>query len=149
MSRYWLLPIVVMMVGCSGNRHSQMGVTGGRLTACPDSPNCVSSQSADPRHAIDPLRYAGTAEKARELLIEAVSGMKRARIVAAEERYIHAEFTSALFRFVDDVEFLLDSETKTIHVRSASRVGYSDLGVNRRRVEEIRSRFDTLKKERT
>ena len=83
------------------------------------------------------------------LLIEAVSGMKRARIVAAEERYIHAEFTSALFRFVDDVEFLLDSETKTIHVRSASRVGYSDLGVNRRRVEEIRSRFDTLNKERS
>ena len=149
MSRHWFIYLVVMMVGCSGNRHSQMGVTGGRLAACPDSPNCVSSQSTDPRHAIDPLRYDGTAEKARRFLIEAVSEMKRARIVAAEERYIHAEFTSALFRFVDDVEFLLDSETKTIHVRSASRVGYSDLGVNRRRVEEIRSRFDTLNKERS
>lgn len=149
MSKYWLLALVVMMVGCSGNRHSQMGVTGGRLAACPDSPNCVSSQSTDARHAIDPLRYEGTAEKARRVLIEAVSGMKRVRIVAAEERYIHAEFTSALFRFVDDVEFLLDSKTKAIHVRSASRVGYSDLGVNRRRVEEIRSRFDTLKKKRT
>jgi uncharacterized protein (DUF1499 family) len=56
MSRYWLLYLAVMMVGCSGNRHSQAGMTGGRLTACPDSPNCVSSQSADPRHAIDPLR---------------------------------------------------------------------------------------------
>ncbi|MCX5820029.1 MAG: DUF1499 domain-containing protein [Deltaproteobacteria bacterium] len=149
MSRYWLLCLVVMMVGCSGNRHSQMGVTVGRLAACPDSPNCVSSQSADRRHAIDPLRYEGTAEKARERLVEAVSGMKRARIVAAEERYLHAEFTSAFFRFVDDVEFLLDDGTKTIHVRSASRVGYSDLGVNRRRVEEIRSRFDALNKERT
>ena len=149
MSRYLLLCFAVMMVGCAGNRHSQMGVTGGRLAACPDSPNCVSSQSADPRHAIDPLRYEGTAEKARELLIEAVSGMKRARIVVAEDRYIHAEFTSAFFRFVDDVEFLLDDGTRTIHVRSASRVGYSDLGVNRRRVEEIRSRFDALKKERT
>jgi uncharacterized protein (DUF1499 family) len=149
MSRYWLLYLAIMMVGCAGNRHIQMGVTGGRLAACPDSPNCVSSQSTDPRHAIDPLRYEGTAEKARSVLIEAVSGMKRARIVAAEERHLHAEFASAFFRFVDDVEFLLDSETKTIHVRSASRVGYSDLGVNRRRVEEIRSRFDTLKKERT
>lgn len=149
MSRYWLLYLAVMMVGCAGNRHSQMGVIGGRLTVCPDSPNCVSSQSIDPRHAIDPLRYEGTAEKARRFLIEAVSGMKRARIVAAEERYLHAEFTSALFRFVDDVEFLLDDGTKTIHVRSASRVGYSDLGVNRRRVENIRSRFDTLNKERS
>jgi len=149
MSRYWLLYLTVMMVGCAGNRHSQMGVIDGRLAACPDLPNCVSSQSTDPRHAIDPLRYEGTAEKARRFLIEAVSGMKRARIVAAEERYIHAEFTSALFRFVDDVEFLLDDGTRTIHVRSASRVGYSDLGVNRRRVEEIRLRFDALNKERS
>ena len=68
--------------------------------------------------------------------------MKRARIVTAEERYIHAEFTSAFFRFVDD-------GTRTIHVRSASRVGYSDFGVNRRRVEEIRARFDALNQERT
>jgi uncharacterized protein (DUF1499 family) len=126
-----------------------MGVTGGRLAACPDSPNCVSSQSADPRHAIDPLRYEGTAQKARERLVKAISEMKRARIVIAEERYIHAEFTSAFFRFVDDVEFLLDDGTRTIHVRSASRVGYSDFGVNRRRVEEIRTRFDALNKERT
>jgi uncharacterized protein (DUF1499 family) len=148
MSGHWLIIyLVVMMVGCSGNRHSQMGVTAGRLAACPDSPNCVSSQSADPRHAIDPLRYEGTAEKARELLIEAVSGMKRARIVVTEERYLHVEYTSALLRFVDDVEFFLDDGTKTIHLRSASRVGYSDLGVNRRRVEKIRSRFDLLNKE--
>ena len=149
MSRYWLLTLVVMIVGCAGNRHSQMGVSGGRLAACPDSPNCVSSQSADPRHAIDPLRYEGTAQKARERLVKAISGMKRARIVTAEERYIHAEFTSAFFRFVDDAEFLLDDGTRTIHVRSASRVGYSDLGANRKRVENIRSRFDALNKERT
>lgn len=75
--------------------------------------------------------------------------MKRARIVLAEERYIRAEFTSAFFRFVDDVEFLLDDGTETIHVRSASRVGHSDFGVNRRRVKEIRLRFDALNKERT
>jgi len=144
-----MLPLVVMIVGCAGNRHSQMGVNGGRLAACPDSPNCVSSQSADPRHAIDPLRYEGTAQKARERLVKAISGMKRVRIVMAEERYIHAEFTSAFFRFVDDVELLLDEGTRTIHVRSASRVGYSDFGVNRRRVEEIRVRFDALNQERT
>jgi len=149
MSRYWLLYLVVMMVGCSGSRHAQVGLTDGKLTVCPDSPNCVSSQNVDPRHAVDPLRYEGTVGKARELLMEAVSGMKRVRMTVAEERYLHAEFTSALLRFVDDVEFLLDDGAKTIHVRSASRLGYSDLGANRRRVEEIRSRFDALNKERT
>lgn len=144
MSRCWPLCLIVMMVGCSGNRPFQLGVIGGRLAACPDMPNCVSSQSNDPRHVIAPLRYEGTAEKARERLIEAVSGMKRARIVVAEERYLRAEFTSALFRFVDDVEFLLDDDAGTIHVRSASRVGNFDLGVNRRRVEEIRLRFNSV-----
>lgn len=144
MSRHWLLCVAVMIVGCSGNRPSLLGVNAGRLAACPDSANCVSSQSTDPRHMIAPLRYEGAPEKARERLIEAVSGMKRARIVAAAERYLRAEFTSALFRFVDDVEFLLDDGTKTIHVRSASRVGNSDLGVNRKRVEKIRSRFQSV-----
>ena len=146
MSSHWFICLVVMMVGCAGNRHSQIGVSGGRLAACPDSPNCVSSQSADPRHAIDPLRYEETVQKARERLVKAISGMKRARIVTAEERYIHAEFTSVFFRFVDDVEFLLDDGAKTIHVRSASRIGQSDLGVNRKRVEAIRSRFNAVQK---
>jgi uncharacterized protein (DUF1499 family) len=77
--------------------------------------------------------------------------MKRTRIVVAEERYLRVKFTSAFFRFVDDVEFFFDEGTKAIHLRSASasRARYSDLGVNRRRVEEIRSRFDTLNKERS
>ena len=144
MSRFCLLYLVVMMAGCSGTRPFPIGVTGGRLSACRASPNCVSSQSPDSKHAVEPLRYNGTAEQAKRMLIEALLGMKRVRIVTAEERYLHAEFTSALFRFVDDVEFLLDDGAKTIHVRSASRVGYSDLGVNRKRVEAIRSRFETL-----
>ena len=149
MSTVWLLPLVIMMVGCPGNRHPETGVNGDRFAACPDSPNCVSSKSSDPRHAIAPVGYKGTIQQARRHLAQAISGMKRVRIVAAEERYIHAEFTSAVFRFVDDVEFLLDEGTSTIDVRSASRVGYSDFGVNRRRVEEFRARFDVLNKERT
>lgn len=145
MSRGWPLFLIVMVVGCSGSRPAQIAVTTGRLAPCPTSPNCVSSESTDPGHAIAPLRYEGPAEKAWKRLIEAVAGMKRSRIVAEEERYLRAEFTSALFRFVDDVEFLLDDNARTIHVRSASRVGYSDLGVNRRRVEEIRSRFQNIR----
>jgi uncharacterized protein (DUF1499 family) len=147
MSRYCLLYLVIMMVGCSESFSAQTRVTGGRLLICPDSPNCVSSQSGDPRHAIAPLLYEGTAEKARAMLIQAVLGMKRSHIVISEELYLHAEFTSAFFRFVDDVEFLLDDGKKLIHVRSASRVGSFDFGVNRKRVEEIRTRFDALNKE--
>jgi len=149
MSRYCLLYLAVIVVGCSEARSAQIGVAGDNLRLCPDSPNCVSSQSGDPRHTIAPLRYEGTAEKARELFIKAVLGMKRSRIVVAEELYIHAEFTSAFFRFVDDVEFLLDDGKKLIHVRSASRIGSYDFGVNRRRVEEIRKRFDALNKEKS
>ena len=147
MSGNLLVCFVVMMVGCSGSRPSQIGVTGGRLAPCPDSPNCVSSQSEDKRHAIEPFHYEGATESAMQGLIDVIHGMKRARIKTAQERYIHAEFTSFLFRFVDDVEFLLDEGAKTIHVRSASRVGYSDLGVNRKRAETIRSRFDALLRE--
>ena len=145
MSGNWLLCLVVMIVGCSGSRSSQIGVAGGRLAPCPDSPNCVSSQSEDKGHAVAPLRYEGAAEAAMQELVGVIRGMRGARIKTAQERYIHAEFTSFLFRFVDDVEFLLDDGSKTIHVRSASRVGYSDLGVNRRRVEAIRSLFDALR----
>jgi uncharacterized protein (DUF1499 family) len=147
MSVYWFICLVATVVGCSGSRPSQIGVTGGRLPACPDSPNCVSSQSSDSGHAIEPLRYEGAAASALQQLIKTVQGMKRARVVTADRRSIHAEFTSFLFRFVDDVEFLLDEGAKTIHVRSASRTGYSDLGVNRKRVEEIRSRFDAMRRE--
>jgi len=147
MSRHCLLYLVVIMVGCSGERSSLIGATVDKLRLCPDSPNCVSSQSGDPRHAVAPIRYEGTAEKARELLIKVVLGMKRSRIVISETLYLHAEFASAFFRFVDDVEFLLDDGKKLIHVRSASRVGYSDFGINRKRVEEIRTRFDALIKE--
>jgi uncharacterized protein (DUF1499 family) len=68
-----------------------------------------------------------------------VAGLPRTKLIEEDENYLHYEFTSLLFRFVDDVEFLFDDGTKTIHFRSASRTGYGDLGVNRRRMEEIRS----------
>jgi len=76
-----------------------------------------------------------------ERLIGVIKGMKRCRIITKDDHYIHAEFTSAFFRFVDDVEFYFDSEAKIIQMRSASRIGYSDFGVNRERLEKLRSLF--------
>lgn len=110
------------------------------LRPCPASPNCVSTSSAtDERHAIAPFRYRTSLAKAREALKDVVGSLPRTRLVEEDDRYLHYEFTSLLLRFVDDVEFLFDDENKTVHFRSASRVGYGDFGVNRRRMEQIRA----------
>lgn len=109
-----------------------------RLAPCPSSPNCVSTESQDERHAITPLRYHRSRGEAKEVVKQAVLSLPRTRLVDEEESYLHFEFTSLLLRFVDDVEFVFDDETRTIQFRSASRIGYGDLGVNRRRMEEVR-----------
>ncbi|MCP9464314.1 MAG: DUF1499 domain-containing protein [Nitrospira sp.] len=108
------------------------------LAPCPSSPNCVSTQAQDARHAIAPLRYQKPLAEAKAMLKAALDSLPRTRLVEEDDIYLHYEVTSLLFRFVDDVEFLFDEQAKTIHFRSASRVGYGDFGVNRRRMEEIR-----------
>lgn len=111
------------------------------LPPCPSSPNCVSSQASptDERHSIAPFRYRKSRVEAKEALKTAIASMPRMKLVEEDEAYLHYEFSSLLLRFVDDVELIFDDETKTIHFRSASRTGYGDLGVNRRRMETIRS----------
>jgi len=113
------------------------------LAPCPDSPNCVSSQSGDTAHFTEPLRYTGDAARAWQRLQQALGAEPRITVIEDTGSYLHAEARSLVFRFVDDVEFLLDSAHGVIQVRSASRVGYSDFGVNRRRVERIRKAFHT------
>jgi uncharacterized protein (DUF1499 family) len=115
------------------------------LAPCPNSPNCVSSQApeSDQQHYIAPLRFSGDPASAWERLKAAVLAEKRVTIVAEQDIYLHAEIRSLLFRFVDDVEFSIVADTGLIHVRSASRVGHSDFGVNRKRVERIRAAFDS------
>jgi uncharacterized protein (DUF1499 family) len=109
-----------------------------QLASCPSSPNCVSTQAQDEGHAIVPFRYRKSRAEAKEALKDAIRSMPRTKLVEEDETYLHYEVTSLLFRFVDDVEFLFDDDTKTIHFRSASRTGYGDLGVNRTRMEQVR-----------
>lgn len=137
----FMLTFNIMFMQCSTVPKMKHGGTGRELLPCPKSPNCVSSLSEDESHYVKPLAYEVTVEKAKQKLIGVISSMKRSEIVTAEDNYLHATFFSFLFRFVDDVEFYFDDDRKIIHVRSASRTGYSDLGVNRKRVEEIRKRF--------
>ncbi len=111
------------------------------LKPCPSSPNCVSSLAEDAPHRVPPLSWTGEFAQAKARLRQAVLAAGDATFVVEADTYWHLEFRSRVFRFVDDVEFLFDREHRLIHVRSASRVGYSDLGVNRKRVETIRARF--------
>lgn len=137
--RTWPLIVLVGMslFGCSGKR-PDFDLTGNRLPPCPDSPNCVSSQAADESHRVEPLAFQDDPAAAWERLRSAVREMPRTEIVQDDGEWMHATFTSTIFRFVDDVLFRLNPSEQTIHVRSASRLGYSDLGTNRRRVEAIR-----------
>ncbi len=114
------------------------------LPPCPDSPNCVSSQATNKDQQVDPIVFTLPPQQALARLKQVLAAMPRTRIVKEEGGYLHAEVRSFLFRFVDDIEFLVDSEQSLIHVRSASRTGHSDFGVNRRRVERIRKAFDGL-----
>jgi uncharacterized protein (DUF1499 family) len=122
----------------SWKRPDDLGVTNGRLAPCKRTPNCVSSQAdpADAEHYIAPIAFKGTAAQATAAARRAIESMERTTIVHEEPGYIYAEFRSKLLRYVDDVEFLFDG--KVIHVRSASRLGRRDFGVNRKRIEEIR-----------
>lgn len=122
-----------------GKRPGNLGVHGGRLATCPGKPNSVSSQASDDKHRISPLSFRGDPEVAMSKLKAVVAATPRTRIIESRPDYLYAECATPLMGFVDDVEFYCDG--KVVHVRSASRLGYSDLGVNRKRVESIRQAF--------
>jgi uncharacterized protein (DUF1499 family) len=124
----------------SGKRPTNLGVRDGKLSPCPASPNCVCSQ-ADDEHRVEPLRYGSSPTEAIAQLRQIIESMERTQVITAANDYLYAEFTTALMGYVDDVEFYLDAAAGVIHVRSASRLGQSDLGVNRKRIEAIRSQF--------
>ena len=143
----FVLAIIVLGTGSLmtlrffGKRPDDLGVTAGRFMPCPDTPNCVNSQSDSPQHTIPPIPFQGPPADASEKIRRALLKQPRTQIVSDDNNYIHAESRSALLRFVDDIEIYIDAEQHVIHIRSASRVGRSDLGVNRQRVESIRKAF--------
>ena len=118
-----------------------LGADNGRLADCPDSPNCVSTQASDSQHSINPIPFTQSADEVLARLEATIRAMPRTRIVNSNANYLHAEFSSLLLGFVDDVEIVIDRTNGLIHFRSASRIGESDLGANRARMEQIRQRF--------
>lgn len=113
------------------------------LPPCPATPNCVSTQATTAVHRIEPIRYRGSAEAAFARLAAIVASMDRVTIVERNAKSLRAEFRTRIFHFVDDVMFELDEKKQTIEFRSASRIGRGDLGVNRKRMETIRARFES------
>lgn len=112
------------------------------IKSCGSKPNCVSSTAPEGSHFIEPLTAGGDSAAALERVRTVMKALPRTKLVGEEAGYLHYEVTSRIMRYVDDVEFGVNQESGVIDVRSASRVGYSDMGVNRKRVEHIRSRID-------
>ncbi|MBD3347528.1 MAG: DUF1499 domain-containing protein [Chitinivibrionales bacterium] len=128
--------------GCAARRPANVGNGAGNLAPCPSTPNCVSTMAQDSVHRMEPITYEGSKEKAMKKLKKVVNSMYNTTIIAETDNYLYVEFNTMVWRFVDDVEFSFDDNNKLIHFRSASRVGKSDLGVNRNRMTEIKKRFN-------
>jgi uncharacterized protein (DUF1499 family) len=121
----------------SWKRPANLGVKDGRLAPCKRTPNCVSSQAdpADREHYIAPIPFRGSMQDLRR----AVESMERATVISVERNYVYAEYRTRLMRYVDDVELYYDHKQSLVHVRSASRLGRRDFGVNRKRIEALRA----------
>ena len=129
-----------LLTGCAGPVQD-LGIRNGRLSPCPDRPNCVQSQEPGEKTHIRPIAVAGTREQAKARLLAILSAHDGVTVPVVQPHYIRAEFRSALFKFVDDVEFYFPESSAgntLIHVRSASRLGYSDFGANRKRIQTLR-----------
>jgi uncharacterized protein (DUF1499 family) len=130
--------IAIFGFGCTGKeRNTPLGLNDGRLAECPSSPNCVSTRAGDAAKRMRTLPFVSDATFSRQKIVAIVKSLKRSVVITEQDHYLHIEFRSAVFRFVDDVEFFFDESAKLIHFRSASRTGYSDFGVNRKRMESI------------
>jgi uncharacterized protein (DUF1499 family) len=138
------LLLLPLLFSCSGTKPENLGISDSRLATCPSSPNCVSSDASDADHQIAPFYLKGPAADVWRETNRLITNMPRTNIITFENNYLHAECRSAIFGFVDDLELHLRPEENIIAVRSAARLGTSDLGVNRKRVEELRSKLTTL-----
>ena len=134
------------MLSFSGRMPTNLGVENGTLAALPDSPNCISTQTTDGPKKMEPVAFNTNSKTALKAIEIAVSEIPRCKVISKSENYLHAEASSLIFRFVDDVEFQIDETNRLIHFRSASRVGHSDMGANRKRMTAVRDRLASILK---
>lgn len=135
-----LFGVILVALSIASRKQPELGLVDGRLQPCPASPNCVCSEYPGEASYIEPLAYTGSAQDAWSRLEQVIAGTG-GEVIARQDNYLRAVYQTPLLRFVDDVEFRLDQRQEVIQVRSASRVGRSDLGANRQRVARIREQF--------
>ena len=145
--RGWLLlgPILLLFVlwrWMPRGEAPALGVQAGRLSPCPASPNAVSSQTESSEHRVDPLPVLGNPAEALSRCRTACLAEPGTRLISETDTYLRFEMVTRWWRFIDDLECLHDPVSNVIHVRSASRIGHSDLGTNRSRIERIRRRLN-------
>ena len=133
-----LMALLLLTSLVHGATERALEVRDRRLPLCPDSPNCVGTLDNSEDHAIAPYRYRKSLNEAKAVLKQVFNELNRTELVKEEDTYLQYEVRSFMFRFVDNVEFVFDDASKTIHFRSAARSGYYDFGVNRRRMEKVR-----------
>jgi uncharacterized protein (DUF1499 family) len=134
---------LVFLMGCAGMT-PKLGLFNDHLVPCPQSPNCVSSQIIDKKKFIEPFYFIGSQQETQARLLLILKTLQRTNIIDIQDNYVRVEFTSKIFKFIDDVEFyfpVTKSATTIIYFRSASRLGYSDLGANRKRIEQMRQKL--------
>lgn len=141
MRPHLLLCTFVLAAACAGAPPAPTAGDGTLLAPCPSSPNCVSSEATTEQHGIAPLSFEGDAKAAWARARAAVLSLPRTRLVVDEPGYLRAECTTAIMRYVDDLELHLQPDAGRIDVRSASRVGYGDMDANRERVEAVRAAY--------
>ena len=136
--RFLIVLALFLLTSCNVGNKSKLGIVDAQLTPCPSSPNCVSSDTISAEQKVMPFELTMPPTKAWDLLVEHVSQLPRTELVRQEPRYLYVECRSQFFGFVDDLEFHMRPEKKLVAIRSASRTGYYDFGVNRARIEKLR-----------
>ena len=146
-----VIVIIILVVVLAANKNSAvpstLGVKEGTLSPLPDSPNAVSSQTDQADKRVEPLPYSGNLDQTKALIKKAAAEFGGAQILVEKPDYLHMVFTVPVISFKDDVEFFFSEKERVVHYRSASRVGYSDLGVNRKRYERLKSLYEQAVKQ--
>lgn len=137
-----LISFATALTGCSSLGEPAARPAGFTLSPCDGGPHCVSSQSTDPDRHVDAIQYKGTRSGAQQLMSSIIRFTEGAKIVNEQEGYLHATYRSQVMGFVDDLELLFPPNQKIIELRSSSRIGYYDFGVNRDRAEALRKAFN-------
>lgn len=134
--------LIILMFVKNNKTPKSIGLKNGRLAPMSDKPNAVSSQTNVIDKRVEPLKFIGNLNNSKRLILDVINQFKNVTIIKNEKNYIYVVFASELMKYKDDVEFYFDENNKLIHFRSASRVGYSDMGVNRKRYDDIRKRYE-------